>query len=120
MSTKPALPIILAAPTQPALPRQRIMKTILHGQVTEQHLADAALFAGIEPTSYITNGATSPPVSQRATDVIPPDPMVGDAAERQNHWRMVLRADALVCVGKNEHLVRSAESVGLLVYEVAA
>ena len=93
------------------------MKTILHGQVTEQHLADAALFSGITPTSYITNGSASPPFGALAVDVMPPDPMVGEVAVLQSHVRMVLEADALICVGANKHLVRVAEAFDLLVYE---
>ena len=92
------------------------MKTVLYGKVTAQHLLDAALFSGIEPSSFITNGTTKPPNGLPCA-VIPPDPMTGDAAPRQNHWRMVIQGEALVCVGGNEHLVRAAESHGLLVYE---
>ena len=93
------------------------MKTILHGQVTEQHLADAALFAGIEPTSFITNGGGTPPFGPLAVNVMVPDPMVGEVAVLQSHVRMVLEADALICVGVNEHLVRVAEAFDLLLYE---
>ena len=93
------------------------MKTVLYGHVTEQHLADAALFSGIEPTGFVTNGSTLPPCSNRHVEVVPPDPMVGDAAARQNHWRLVLHADALICVGPNAHLIHAATQSGLLVYE---
>lgn len=96
------------------------MKTVLFGKVTEQHLADALLFAGIEPSEYITNGKTVPPASQRATTVIPPCPMVpGEPGELQNNWRLVLHADALICVGDNPHLVECAARYDLLIYEVA-
>ena len=83
------------------------MKTILYGPVTEDHLADASLFSGIEPTEFITE------------KTIPVDPKVGgEAGERQQHWRMVINADALVCVGANEHLVHAANRFNLLVYQV--
>lgn len=93
------------------------MKTVLYGGVTLQHLADAALFSGIEPTAYITNGETPLPHGLLPVQVIPPDPMTGEAAPRQNHWRMVIQGDALICIGGNEHLVYAAETHGLLVYE---
>lgn len=94
------------------------MKTVLYGRVTESHLADASLFCGIAPTEFITNGSSAPPTSKHETSVIRPDPMVGDCAAAQNHWRMVLHADALICVGKNDHLMRVAETIGLIVYQV--
>lgn len=93
------------------------MKTVLYGKVTAQHLADAALFSGIEPTTFITNGVTKPPRSALPLQVIPPDPMSGDSSQQQNHWRMAIQGDALVCVGVNEHLVRVAGLHGLLIYE---
>ena len=97
------------------------MKTILHGPVTEQHLADASLFAGIEPTEYITGTKNCPPCSQRPTTVIPVEPLVhGEAGDRQQHWRMAINADALICVGENEHLVHAAERFGLPIYQVEA
>lgn len=94
------------------------MKTVLFGKVTEQHLADARLFAGIEPTEFITNGMTVPPASLRFTTVIPPCPMLpGEPGELQNNWRLVMHADALICVGQNPHLVSVAEKYDLLIYE---
>ena len=95
------------------------MKTILYGPVTDAHLADASLFSGIEPTEYIAGGVPIPPCSQRATTVIPVDPMVhGEAGERQQHWRMAINADALICIGGNEHLVHAAERFNLPIYQV--
>ena len=82
------------------------MTTILWGNPTAEHLADAALFSGIEVTEQVTE------------KTIPVDPMVGgEAGVRQQHWRMALNADALICVGENEHLVQAAESLKLLVYQ---
>lgn len=96
------------------------MKTILYGPVTDAHLADAALFSGIEPTEYIV-GKTTPPVARRPTTAIEVDPMVhGEAGDRQQHWRMAINADALICVGENEHLVHAAERFKLPVYQVEA
>ena len=37
------------------------MRVIVWGEVTWRHIDDADLFAGITPTSYVTNGATVPP-----------------------------------------------------------
>lgn len=96
------------------------MKTVIFGAVTPRHLADAALFAGIEPSGFITNGAPRSPGGSLPVEVIPIDPMVGDAAVKQNNWRLVLRADALVCVGDNPHLVQAATRLGLLVHVVEA
>ena len=95
------------------------MKTILYGPVTDAHLADAALFAGIEPTEYITGSKTAPQCSQRPATVIPVEPLVGgEAGERQQHWRMAINAEALICVGYNEHLLHAASRFNLLVHQV--
>lgn len=95
------------------------MRTIIYGRVTEEHLADAELFAGITPTAYITNGKHTPPASELPTEVIRQCPMVpGEPGEKQNHWRMAQAAEALILVGKNEHLVRVAEMNDLHIYEV--
>ena len=95
------------------------MKTIVYGKVTPGHLADAELFAGITPTSFVTNGTHVPPSSNMGTEVIPPCPKVpGEPGQKQNHWRMVSSADALVLQGRNEHLVSVAERMDLLIYEV--
>lgn len=95
------------------------MRVALYGPVTEQHLSDAALFAGIEPTEFITNGSTVPPCSGRTTEVIPLCPMLpGEPGVKQNHWRLVLHADALICVGDNPHLVQCAVLSGVLIHEV--
>jgi hypothetical protein len=39
--------------------------------------------------------------------------------DRANHYTLVHNADALICVGKNEHLVDLAKRYELLVYEAA-
>lgn len=95
------------------------MKTILFGKVTAQHLADAALFAGIEPTAFTTNRKSPATVHGLPMEVVLPCPMVpGEPGELQCHWRMAIYSDALICVGENEHLVQTAKRMDLLVYEV--
>lgn len=92
------------------------MKTILYGRVTQAHLDMASLIAGIEPTSYLTNGKTTPPASNLETEVMPEDPMVGDAAQHQNHARLAIYGEALICIGRNDHLVEWAEKYGMPIY----
>ena len=95
------------------------MKTIIFGQVTAEHLADAELFSGITPTVLITNGSSTPPTANLPTEVIPQCSKIpGEPGERQNHWRMALSADALILVGRNDHLIEVANRCDLLVYEV--
>ena len=94
------------------------MKTIISGPVTQSHIDDADLMAGITPTSYITNGLSTPPVSKLVTTVMPICPMLPDAGERQRNYTMCLHADALIVAGPNEHLVQCAKRNNLPVYEV--
>lgn len=99
------------------------MRVALFGPVTQAHLQDAELFAAIAPREFVCSGEHPPPTSDLATDVIPLDPMVGEAARRQNNWRLMLHADALVCVGEsscNTHIVNIAIIHGVPVYEVPA
>lgn len=93
------------------------MRTIISGKVTAQDIADADLF-GIVPTSYITNGLSTPPAGRLPTDVMPICPKLPDAGEKQRNWTMCLNADALIVAGGNEHLVFCANRLNLLVYEV--
>jgi hypothetical protein len=96
------------------------MKTILSGPVRKRHLEDAEFLMGIVPTSFLTNGETTPPVTQLPTEVNPPCPMLpGELGEHQRNYTLCLSADALICVGANEHLVGVARKYGLPVYEVA-
>ena len=96
-----------------------VLKTIIYGRVTPEHLADAELFAGITPTSYITNGKHTPPASNLETEVIPQCPMVpGDPGVKQNHWRLVAYADALILACDNDHLLGVARRMDLLIHEV--
>ncbi|WP_313329812.1 hypothetical protein [Comamonas sp.] len=95
------------------------MKTVIYGPVTEEHLALAELMAGITPTSYLSNGSSIPPASNREVFVIPQCPKVPDeAGERQNHWRLCIQADAAILIGAPEHLVYAATQSGLLLFEV--
>ena len=97
------------------------MRVILHGPVTADHLADAELMAGITPTSYVTNGLSSPPRGNRLSVEIM-EPCMKQPAEtriRAREYSMVQNADALICVGENVHLVSLARNYDLLVYEVS-
>lgn len=94
------------------------MKTIIAGPVTEQHLADAALLAGIEPTEFFTNGVTGlPPASNLPTTCFTPCPKLPDINIAQSHARMVIGADAVICVGEHEHLLEWAAKYDLPVYQ---
>lgn len=95
------------------------MKTVIYGKVTPEHLADAELFSGITPTSFVSNGLHTPPATgSMETEVIPQCPMVpGEPGEKQNHWRLIAFADALILVGRNDHLLSIAQRMDLLIYE---
>lgn len=95
------------------------MRVIIWGKVTQRHLDDADLMVGITPTSYVTNGTTVPPASNLPVTVFPIcDKQPETTRERANHYTLVHNADALICVGKNEHLVELAKRYELPVYEV--
>jgi len=94
------------------------MRVIISGKVTQQDIDDADMLAGIVPTSYVTNGKSTPPASQLPTDVMPICPKLPDAGERQRDWTMCLNADALIVAGGNDHLVQCARRFNLPVYEV--
>lgn len=93
------------------------MKTIISGPVTQRDIDDADLLAGIVPTSYITNGKSTPPASQLETTVMPVCPKLPDSGVRQRDYTMCLNADALIVSGPNEHLVGVARSLKLTVYQ---
>lgn len=97
------------------------MQVILYGPVTADHLADAELLAGITPTSYVTNGLTDPPRGNRLpVETYPVCPMQPEETRvRARNFTLAQNADALVCVGENDHLVSLARKYGLLVYEVS-
>lgn len=95
------------------------MRTIIHGAVTAHHLADADLMAGITPSSYVTNGLSNPPDKSLPTEVYPICPMQPEESrERARNYTLVQNADALICVGENDHLVSLARNYDLAVYEV--
>lgn len=94
------------------------MKVIIDGPVSRADLDDAELLAGIEPTSFVTNGQWLPPASHLPTDAMPicmkqPE----ETRERARNYSLVQAADALVTARHNPHLVNLAHSYGLAVYE---
>jgi hypothetical protein len=97
------------------------MRVIISGPVTADHLADAELLAGITPTSYVTNGLTDPPRSNRLpVETYPVCPMQPEETRvRARNFTLAQNADALICVGENDHLVSLARNYDLLVYEVS-
>lgn len=96
------------------------MRVILWGKVDQRHLDDADLLVGITPTSYVTNGNWIG-WSDLPVDMFPIcDKQPETTRDRANHYTLVHNADALICVGKNEHLVELAKRYELPVYEVDA
>ena len=96
----------------------QVVKTILYGLVTQQHLVDAEVFEGILPTGFITGGAHPPPVDL-PTRVVPLEPKVpGDLGLAQQHCRMLLDGRALVMVGYDEHLLSQARKLRIPIYQV--
>ena len=97
------------------------MRVILSGPVTANHLADAELLAGITPTSYVTNGLSHPPRGNRLpVETYPLCPMQPEETRvRARNFTLVQNADALICVGENDHLVLRARDYDLLIYEVS-
>lgn len=95
------------------------MRTILYGPVTQRHLDDADLLAGITPTSYVTNGTTVPPASNLPVDVRPIcDKQPEETRRIANYYGLVLYSDALICVGACPELVTIAKRYALTVYDV--
>jgi hypothetical protein len=93
------------------------MRTILSGPVTADHLSTAELF-GIEPTSFVTNGATAPPADTGLpTDVFPVDVKLATLGGSARDFTLCQNADALICIGGNPHLVNIARQYGLAVFE---
>ena len=97
------------------------MRVILHGPVTADHLADAELMAGITPTSFVTNGLSHPPRGSRLSVEVMPICMMQPVETRvqARNYSLAQNADALICVGDNDHLVSRARDYDLLVYEVS-
>ena len=96
------------------------MRVIISGPVTQDHLDDADLLADIAPTSFVTNGLSTPPACGLPTEVWPVCLMQPDATRViARDYTLCQNADALVCVGHNPHLVELARSYDLPVYEVS-
>ncbi len=97
------------------------MRTIISGPVTQQHLDDAELMAGITPTSYVTDGLSHPPRgSSLSVEVHPICPMQPkETRERAREYTLVQNADALICADHKPGLVSLAHHYDLLVYEVS-
>ena len=97
------------------------MRVVLSGPVTADHLADAELMAGITPTIYVTNGLTAPPRGNRLpVETYPICPMQPvETRVQARNFTLAQNADALICVGDNDHLVSLARNYDLLVYEVS-
>ena len=95
------------------------MRTIISGVVTPEHLEDADIMADIVPTSFVTNGRSTPPACGLPVHAIPVCPMQPvETSTRARDYTLVQNADALICVGSNPHLVELARSYDLPVYEV--
>ncbi len=96
------------------------MRTIISGAVEQEHLDDADLLAGITPTSFVTNGLSTPPACGLRTEVWPVCPMQPkETSSMARDYTLVQNADALICVGHNPHLVELARTYDLPVYEVS-
>lgn len=96
------------------------MRVIISGPVTQDHLDDADLLADIAPTSFVTNGLSTPPACGLETEVWPVCMMQPEATRIiARDYTLCQNADALVCVGDNPHLVDLARSYDLPVYEVS-
>lgn len=92
------------------------MRTIIDGPVTPEHLSTAELF-GIAPTSFVTNGLSHPPVSDLRVDVHPVDAKLGTLGLQARNYSLCQNADALICIGRNDHLVQVAGQYGLTIFE---
>lgn len=91
------------------------MRTIIHGRVTPDTLANADLIAGITPTSMVTMGAK--PDLDLPLTVFPPCDKLGEMAVPARDYTLVQNADAAIVVGRNPHLVQVARQYGLPVYQ---
>lgn len=96
-----------------------MMRTIISGPVTADTLADAEMFAGIEPTSFVTNDQQSGPPAEcgLSTNVFPICRRLGKLGEAARDYTLCQNADACIVVGGNDHLVRIATQYGLPVFE---
>lgn len=96
------------------------MKVICSGRVTRQHLADAELLAGITATSIIVNDQRPAPNLGLPVEVMPICKMhPEESAIPQRDYTLAQAGEALICVGRNDHLVKLCEGYGLPVYHDA-
>lgn len=96
------------------------MRVIISGPVTPEHLEDAELLADIVPTSFITNGRSTPPACGLPTEVHPICQLQPrETSTIARDYTLVQNGDALICVGYNPHLVDLARTYDLAVYEVS-
>lgn len=97
------------------------MRVILSGPVRPHHLDAADLIYGILPESFVTNGDPLPFVETTAgkpIDCHPLDPKLpGPTGVERIDYVMVLYAEALVLVGRNDHLLWVARKSNLLIFE---
>ena len=93
------------------------MRVIISGPVTEDDLADAEMLADIRPSSFVTNGTSTPPLSMLPVDVFPVCTMRGHGAEDARDYTLCHNADALVSRDGSRHLLMLAERYGLLVFD---
>jgi hypothetical protein len=100
------------------------MIVAIFGDVSAKDLEIADLFGITSITGFVLNDENSlPPIisSRVPCEIVPLETMIGDhdMALRQNHYRILLMADALVCQGKgHQHLVGIALSYGIPVMEL--
>lgn len=97
------------------------MRVILSGPVRPHHLDAADMIYGIVPTSFVTNGEPIPPTDVTkgyAVDCHPLDPKLpGSTGVERIDYLLTMNADALVLVGRNDHLLWVARKANLLIYE---
>lgn len=95
------------------------MKTVLSGRVTAADIADAELIADITPTSFLVHDRQPAPPAELGltTEVFPICKMRDeDGAILARHYTLANAGEALICVGRNDHLVSLARRYGLKVY----
>lgn len=95
------------------------MKTVISGPVTADVIDRASLLMGIVPTSFVTNGRSTPPIGlDLEVEVYPVCKMLGlDLGVIARDWTLANNADAAIIVGGNDHLADCLRKYGLPVYE---
>lgn len=96
------------------------MRTILDGPVTEAMLDTAGMF-GIEPTSFLVDGQDELPVTFLDVTVVwTPEHVTRyglESAKRINAYKITRGAQAVICKGRNEQLLRLADLMGIPAYQ---